>query len=69
MKSQSFLDADEKLRYRKEVELWNKNHPDDPLVLNDNGIAVKQWKLKEAQAREAKQKEKKLNKKIAKAKK
>lgn len=67
------IDAEDKARYEKDVETWNKNHPDDLLIFDGSEVAVKQSKLKELrelqQQKQAKAKEKKLKKKAAKARK
>lgn len=64
--TQRLVDAEDKARYAKEVEEWSKQHPDDALVLDDNGIAVKQSKWKESKEEEAKKKEQKRIKRAAK---
>eukprot|EP00892_Ulva_mutabilis_P011869 jgi/Ulvmu1/9054/UM005_0147.1 len=54
------LEKDDKVRYKEEVELWNKEHPEAPLVLDENGIASRpkqvDKELKEKQERKKAQK-------------
>ena len=58
--------AGDKLRYTKEVESWNKTHPDDLLVLDANGVAVRQRTVdKELKEKQEKKKAKKAEDKAS----